>query len=223
MRKTQFILFGQDMSYLGTEMIPAYTPEGRGRTEKVFCTHQDRPQKELAAHGINEIDNANRYLDQAYQPTFSTEFLQLSVVRGFAFVLRMEVNLDAILYEKYERTVITDNCVTFEGKTLQIPADKYRCHYVKVKMMIHRYGDGSLAIFHGPRKLADYDKQGKLKETKKKKGSITQRSYPQPSPALLCRSRGRMAVDNSCQRKMVEESEGPPLPSCLKMTLTGRL
>ncbi len=168
MRKTQFILFGQDMSYLGTEMIPAYTPEGRRRTEKGFCTHQDRPPKELAVHGINEMDNANRYLDQAHQPTFSAEFLQLSVaVRGFVFVLRMEINLDAILYEKYERTVITDNCATFEGKTLQIPADKYRCHYVKVKMMIHRYGDGSLAIFHGLRKLADYDKQGKLKETKR--------------------------------------------------------
>jgi len=166
-RKTRFILFGQDMSHLCIGMIPASTPGGRGQIKKVFHTHQDRSPKELAVHGISEMDNANRYLDQAHQLPFSTEFLQLSVVRGFASVLRMEVNPDAILYEKYARTVITDNCVTFEGKTLQIPADKYRCHYVKVKMMIHRYGDGSLAIFHGPRKLADYDKQGKLKETKK--------------------------------------------------------
>ena len=167
MRKTRFILFGQDMSYLCIGMIPVYTPGGKGWTEKVFCTHQDRSPKELAVRGISEMDNANRYLDQAHQPPFSTEFLQLSVVGGFASVLRMEVNLDAVLYEKYERTVITDNCVAFEGKTLQISADKYRCHYVKVKVMIHRYGDGSLAIFHGPRKLADYDKQGKLKEMKK--------------------------------------------------------
>lgn len=215
MRKTQFILFGQDMSYLDMGVIPVYMPGRRGRTEKVFRTHQDGPPKELAVHGINEMDNANHYLDHAYQPTFSTEFLQLAVVRDFASVLRMEVNLDAILYEKYERTVITDNCVTFEGKTLQILEDKDRCHYVKIKVMIHRYGDGSLAIFHGPRKLADYDKQ--------EKGSITQRSYPQPSPALLCKSSGRMAVDNSCQRKMVEESERPSLPSCSKMTLAGRL
>jgi hypothetical protein len=58
--------------------------------------------------------------------------------------------------------VTADNCISFEGKTLQIPADKYRCHYVKVKVRVHRYTNGDLAIFHGPRKLADYDKQGKL-------------------------------------------------------------
>jgi len=62
-------------------------------------------------------------------------------------------------------------CVSFEGKTLQIPPDKYRCHYVRVKVRVHRYIDGSLAIFHGPRKLADYDHQGKLKETKKGKAA----------------------------------------------------
>lgn len=109
------------MSYLGIGMIPACTPGGRGRTEKVFRTHQDRSPKELAAHGINEMDNANRYLDQAYQLTFSTEFLQLAVVRGFASVLRIEVNLDAILYEKYERTVITDNCVSPEERNTANP------------------------------------------------------------------------------------------------------
>lgn len=85
-------------------------------------------------------------------------------------------NFDDILCEHHERTVNADNCLLtgFEGKTLQIPADKYRCHYVKVKVLLHRYMDGSLAIFHGPRKSlakADYDKQGKLKETKKKKAA----------------------------------------------------
>ena len=76
-------------------------------------------------------------------------------------------NLDDILCEQDERTVSADNCVSFEKMTLQIPADRYRCHYVRVKVMIHRYLDGSLTIFHGPRKLADYDQQGKLKEVKK--------------------------------------------------------
>jgi hypothetical protein len=50
---------------------------------------------------------------------------------------------------------------------LQIPANQYRCHYVRVKVRVHRYPDGSLAIFHGPRKLADYDQQGTLKDLKK--------------------------------------------------------
>jgi hypothetical protein len=67
--------------------------------------------------------------------------------------------------------VTADNCVSFEGKTLQIPANQYRCHYVRVKVRIHRYMDSSLAVFHGPRKLADYDAQGKLKESKKEKAA----------------------------------------------------
>jgi len=67
------------------------------------------------------------------------------------------------------RTVTADNCVSFEGKTLQIPANRHRCHYVRVRVRVHKYIDGSLAVFHGPRKLADYDAQGKLKENKKGK------------------------------------------------------
>jgi hypothetical protein len=64
-------------------------------------------------------------------------------------------SLDDILCEQYERTVGHDNCVRFEGITLQIPADRHRCHYVKAKVGVHCYPNGSLAVFHGPRKLAD--------------------------------------------------------------------
>ncbi len=60
-----------------------------------------------------------------------------------------------------ERTVGKDNCVKFENLILQIPNDRYRYHYVKTKARIHRYGDGGLGLFHGPRKLAHYDTQGK--------------------------------------------------------------
>ena len=55
------------------------------------------------------------------------------------------------------RTVGNDNCVKFEVLKLQIPPDQSRCHYVRVAVSVHRYPDGSLAIFHGPRELAAYD------------------------------------------------------------------
>lgn len=76
-------------------------------------------------------------------------------------------NINDILCEQDERTVSADNCVSYEGMKLQIPANPYRCHYVRAKVRVHKYPDGSMAIFHGPRKLADYDRQGKLKELKK--------------------------------------------------------
>lgn len=177
--KTQLTQFGRAMSHLGTEMIPAYSPEARGRSERAFRTHQDRLPKELAAQGITDMDGANQYLDQVYQQAFNTEFMQTAIDEGSAFVPWAGANLDDILCEKYERTVTPDNCVNFEGYALQIPADKYRCHYVKVKVHVHRYADGSLSVFHGPRKLADYVDQERAETQRTKEGS-----YPQPPPLL---------------------------------------
>ena len=169
--KTQLTQVGRAMKNLGIEMMPAYSPEARGRSERNFSTHQERLPKELALHGIITMEAANRYLAEVYMPAFNAEFMQPPAEEGTAFLKWIGTNLDDILCEQHERTVTADNCVSFEGKILQIPADRYRCHYVKVRVRVHRYTNGSLAIFHGPRKLADYDKQGKLKETKKKKAA----------------------------------------------------
>jgi transposase len=114
-----------------------------------------------------EMDDANRYLAQTYLPAYNAEFMQPAPEDGSAFVPWIGGNLDDILCQQDERTVGADNCVSFEGMKLQVPANQYRCHYVRVKVRVHRYANGELVIFHGPRKLADYDQQGKLKELKK--------------------------------------------------------
>jgi hypothetical protein len=165
--KTQLTQFGRAMKHLGIQMIAAYSPEARGRSERVFETHQDRLVKELVFHGITEMDDANRYLSKTYLPAYNAEFMQPAPEDGSAFVPWIGGNLDDILCQQDERTVGADNCVSFEGRKLQVPANQYRCHYVRVKVRVHRYANGELAIFHGPRKLADYDQQGKLKELKK--------------------------------------------------------
>ena len=169
--KTQLTQFGRAMQQLGIEMIPAYSPEARGRSERMFRTHQGRLPRELAAHDIKTIDAANLYLKKVYQPAFNKEFKQEQLEEGSAFVPFIGTNIGDTLCEHYERTVTSDNCVSFEGRILQIPPDKYRCHYVRVKVRVHRYIDGSLAIFHGPRKLADYDENGNLKKKKKEKAA----------------------------------------------------
>lgn len=153
--------FGRAMRQLGIEMIPAYSPEARGRSERAFATHQDRLPKELALAGITDMASANRYLAEVYRPQFNTEFAVPSREEGSAFVPWIGGNLDDILCEQIERTVGNDNCVKFEGMSLQIPADRHRCNYVKAKVRVHRYPDGSLAIFHGPRQLASYTSEGK--------------------------------------------------------------
>ncbi len=162
--KTQLTQFGRAMRSLGIQMIAAYSPEARGRSERAFKTHQDRLVKELAFHKITEMDDANYYLAQVYLPAYNAEFTLPAPEEGSAFIPWTGENLEDILCEQEERTVSADNCVSFERMKLQIPANQYRCHYVRVRVCVHRYLDGSLAIFHGPRKLADYDHQGKLKE-----------------------------------------------------------
>lgn len=158
--KDNLTQFGRALKQLGIEMIAAYSPEARGRSERMFRTHQERLPRELALAGIADMASANRYLD-AYKANFNAEFMQPAMELGNAFVPWIGGNLDDILCEQFERTVGNDNCVRFEGLILQIPADRHRCHYVKARVRVNRYPDGRLAIFHGPRKLVAYDSQGK--------------------------------------------------------------
>jgi len=155
--------FGQAMQRLGIEMIAAYSPEARGRSERMFRTHQERLVRELALAGITDMAAANRYLREHYRTAFNAEFAQPAMEEGSAFVDWIGPSLDDILCERYERTVNNDNCVDFETMKLQIPADRHRCHYVKAKVAVLRRTDGTLAILHGPRRLAEYDAQGRLK------------------------------------------------------------
>lgn len=169
--KENLTQFGRAMRQMGVEMIPAYSPEARGRSERVFRTHQDRLVKELLARGITTMEGANRYLRENYQKAYNKEFKRPAAEKGKAFISWPGGNLDDILCEQYERVVTSDNCVSFERKSLQIPRSEHRCHYVRAKVRVHRYGDGTLAVFHGPRKLAGYDAEGRLRKIGEKGGS----------------------------------------------------
>lgn len=165
--KTHLTQFGRAMAHLGIEMIPAYSPEARGRSERMFKTHQDRLVKELAVAGIMQMEEANQYIKDVYLPDFNDEFSKPSPESGSVFVPWAGENLKDILCEQHKRTVNNDNCVSFKGISLQIPANEYRCHYVRVKVKINLYDDGCMSIFHGPRKLATYDAKGNLLKTTK--------------------------------------------------------
>ena len=114
------------------------------------------------------MTEANDYLAKVYRPAFNEELAQPPLEEGSAFVDWIGAHLDDVLCEHHERTVQKDNCVHFDRLILQIPQDKHRHHYMKVKVKVYRYLDGTLAIFHGPRRLANYDGLGKLIEDRKK-------------------------------------------------------
>ena len=159
--KDNLTQFGRAMKQLGIEMIPAYSPEARGRSERAFRTHQERLVKELALAGITEMSQANEYISNVYMPAHNDEFAIAPEEPVGMFIPWIGAPIEDVLCEQHIRQVGNDNCVRFDGMVLQIPQDQHRYHYVKVKVRVHRYPNGNLAIFYGHRKLATYDSFGK--------------------------------------------------------------
>ena len=151
---------GRALKQLGITHIAAYSPEARGRSERAFQTHQGRLPQELARAGITDMNSANVYLEQVYRSAHNREFAVASTLEGSAYVPFIHGYLPDLLCEQHDRKVDNDNCVHFEGLTLQIPADEHRYHYVRTTVRVHRYVDGTLALFHGPRRLAGFDARG---------------------------------------------------------------
>ena len=169
--KSRLTQFGRAMKQLNIQMIPSYSPEARGRSERMFSTHQNRLPKELAYYGITDMEKANQYLKKIYLPAFNKEFAQPAMEEGSAFIPYVGNDLKDILCEQHERIVGNDNCVSFQKMKLQIPPNAYRMHYVKARVRVHKYPDGSMAVFHGPRKLAEYTADGTLISVEENKKS----------------------------------------------------
>ena len=65
-----------------------------------------------------------------------------------------------ILCIQEDRTVGNDNTVKWRRLSLQLPPSRLRPHFVRATVRVHAYPDGSLAVFWGPHRLADYDAKG---------------------------------------------------------------
>lgn len=169
--KTNPTQFGRALGQLGIQMIAAYSPQARGRSERIFKTWQDRLPKELTLAGIEDMAEANRFLDNQFTPAYNAEFQVTATELGSAFVPLLDTRIEDILCLQEERTVGRDNCVKYQRKVLQIPADQHRCHYVKAKVRVHGYPDGGYSVFHGPRKLATYGSDGQIIKTEAKQAA----------------------------------------------------
>ena len=154
---------GRALAQLGIEHIPSYSPEARGRMERLFGTLQGRLPQELRIAAITTVEAANRYLREVFIPRFNARFAVTPAEPGTAFVPYVGRPLEDILCIQEERQVGRDNCVRYKGLVLQIPEQRHRHHFVKATVRVHEYIDTSLAIFHGPRRLARYHPDGSLK------------------------------------------------------------
>lgn len=158
--KDQLTQVGRALAQLGIEHIPAYSPEARGRSERAFGTLQDRLPKELKLAGITTVEAANRFLREVYLCEHNTRFAVAPEHSETAFVADAAGAHRDLLCVQEERVVGNDNCVRYRGLSLQIPPSPARHHFVKLRVRVHEYPDGTLAVFHGPRCLARYRADG---------------------------------------------------------------
>jgi transposase len=160
--KERLTQVGRALDRLGIEHIPAYSPEARGRSERMFGTLQDRLPKELRLAGIGDIEAANRFIRAVYLPEHNARFAHPAAIAESAFVAADPALLKEILCREEERIVARDNTVACGELRLQLPPNPTRAHYVKARVKVRHYPDGTIAVFHGPRRLAHYDSEGGL-------------------------------------------------------------
>jgi hypothetical protein len=159
--KSRLTQVGRALARLGVEHIPAYSPEARGRSERMFSTLQDRLTKELKMAGVSNVETANRYIADIYLQAHNIRFAKPAALAESAFVAADPAQLAEILCIEEERVVARDNTVAFGRLKLQLPPSPWRHHFVKANVKVRQYPDGSLAIFHGPRCIARYTAEGR--------------------------------------------------------------
>ena len=121
------------MAQLGIELIAAYSPQARGRSERMFGTLQKRLPQKLRLAGIATMAEANRFLEEFFWPAHNARFARPAADTGSAFVA-FAGTLEDILCAQEDRVVAGDNTVRYKNRTLQIPADRHRHHYVKAQV-----------------------------------------------------------------------------------------
>jgi hypothetical protein len=131
--------------------------------ERAFGTLQKRLPQELRLARIKTVAAANRYLEERFVPDHNARFAVPAAEPGSAFLPYAGRPLEDVLCIQEDRVVGADNCVSFNRRSLQIPQQRHRRHYVRATVRVHQYPDGSLAVFDGPRCIARFDPKGEPK------------------------------------------------------------
>ena len=156
-RRTQV---GRALHELGVQMIPAYSPEARGRSERNFSTWQGRLPQELRLRQLRTLEAANRFLREEYIAEFNRRFQVAPKQRGNAFVPCRSRDLERIFSLQFERSVNRDNTVSFQNLSLQIERVRWRATLAGCQVVVHQHLNGTLSLTHGPHCLGRYDARG---------------------------------------------------------------
>ena len=154
--KTRLTQVGRALHELGIKMIPAYSPQARGRSERSFGTWQGRLPQELRLRGIRDLGKANEFLKEQYVKEFNGRFSVAAAEKGTAFVRLRRRDLDDIFSVQHERTVNQDNTVQLDNRVFQIMKTRWRNTLAGMTVGVHEQLDGSVTIHYGPHRIAEF-------------------------------------------------------------------
>jgi len=158
--KSRLTQVGRAMKELGVQMIAAYSPQARGRSERSFGTWQGRLPQELRIAGITSLEQANRFLREQYITEFNTRFTVKPAERGTAFRRCSRTDLDWVFTIQTERVVAKDNTVAIGPRSWQIDKSPFRHTLARCTVTIHEHLDASISIRYGPHVIGRFDANG---------------------------------------------------------------
>jgi hypothetical protein len=153
---------GRALAQLGIEHILGYSPQARGRSERMNRTWQGRLVNELRVAGITTVGAANRYIREQFLPAFNEEFGRPPADPASAFVPLGRVDLEQILCHQEERVVARDNTITLGGVVLQLAKQPGRRSCAGLRLLVRRHLDGRHSLWLGSRRLGLYDARGRV-------------------------------------------------------------
>jgi transposase len=191
---------GRAMAALNIRLIPGYSPEARGRSERNFRTWQGRLPQELRIRNLDTLAAANEFLRSSYIAFFNAQFAHAAKEARTAFTTCQRTDLEFVFALHYERTVARDNTVEYGNRVLQIEKTKWRFSLAGCKVTVYKHADQTISIGYGPHIVGRYDNTGQ----------------PLPTAAAASRSSQQAAKSEARGAKSKPAVEMPPLRKATK-------
>ena len=132
---------------LDITLIPANSPQAKGRIERLFGLLQDRLIKEMRLRGIKDYSHANKFLQNEFLPWYNAKYSHKNIKSVYS-PLPQDKNLDTIFCIKRERTVGSDNTVQVQGQIIQIPPSNIHLSFAKRKVDVCILEDNRIIILY---------------------------------------------------------------------------
>ena len=176
--------FTRAMRELGVEVVPAYSPQAKGRVERRHGLFQDRLVKEMRLLGIRTIEAANAYLNETFLALVNTRYTVTARDPANGHQPRPPAATLALALSWQEpRSVAKDWTLRWRNRRLQIDARHAALGLPGRRVIVIERRDGTLAMLYGKRLLTFRDAPASAVPSRRPAAPPSPRRRPQPPAA----------------------------------------